>query len=87
MDGFPSDGFDNDHLGTFDAVRGAVHPITVKSLTGGPVDEVADEVRSPLYDLPLDSAGIRRSLCVERKALVPGGAQAVEGLVLHPAPE
>src|SRR5271166_5670269 len=22
-------GFDNDHLGTFDAVRGAVHPITV----------------------------------------------------------
>src|SRR5271165_644212 len=23
-------GFDNDHLGTFDAVRGAVHPITGK---------------------------------------------------------
>jgi hypothetical protein len=30
MDGFPSDGvYDNDHLGTFDAARGAVHPITV----------------------------------------------------------
>jgi len=29
MDGFPSDGvYDNDHLGTFDAARGAVHPIT-----------------------------------------------------------
>jgi hypothetical protein len=67
MDGFPSDGvYDNDHLGTFDAARGAVHPITVS--------------RKPRFkstqDLVLTALGVRIHQGVGEIALSLAGGRA-----------